>query len=126
MAHEHDRSAAGAGQAVYRAVRAGKMPHASTLPCKECGNPAREYHHHNGYAREHWLDVIPLCIPCHVKADNRGNKRPRKVDTRERRQCEAMTKAGNRCYFRTEKDSIYCRAHGWQARTVVHYTEVTP
>lgn len=50
--------------AVNRAVRAGKLPRASTLACS-CGKPAREYHHHNGYAREHYLDVIAVCAFCH-------------------------------------------------------------
>lgn len=54
--------------AVYRAVRAGKMPPVNSLTCQECGNPATGYHHHNGYDKEHWLDVIPLCTACHIKA----------------------------------------------------------
>ena len=39
--------------------------------CSNCGcSPKRlEAHHHNGYAKEHWLDVVWLCHPCHEKAD---------------------------------------------------------
>jgi hypothetical protein len=47
--------------AVYR----GKMKPASDLFCVQCGNPAQEYHHHLGYEREHWHDVIPVCRECH-------------------------------------------------------------
>lgn len=46
-------------------VRRGIIPRVSTLTCVHCGRPAQEYHHHNGYDEPHWLDVIPLCIPCH-------------------------------------------------------------
>ena len=49
------------GVAVYR----GKIPSAKYLKCAKCGDDARHYHHHNGYDREFWLDVIPVCIPCH-------------------------------------------------------------
>lgn len=50
------------------AVTKGVMPHISTHKCKECGVQADHYHHHNGYEKEHWLDVIPLCFACHNKA----------------------------------------------------------
>lgn len=60
-----------AHSAVHNGVRDGKMPHASTLSCHHCGRPAVEYHHHLGYDREHWLDVIPLCKPCHHKTRGR-------------------------------------------------------
>ncbi len=59
-----------ARSAVRSMIRAGKMPAASTLRCKHCGKPAKGYHHHNGYELEHHLDVIPLCVPCHRKADH--------------------------------------------------------
>lgn len=50
---------------VNRAVRTGKLPNASTLPCATCAAPAREYHHHLGYERSNWLMVIPVCAQCH-------------------------------------------------------------
>jgi len=57
-----------AQQAVKRAIRAGEMVRVSELTCEECGGPAREYHHHLGYAEEHQLDVTPLCNTCHKAA----------------------------------------------------------
>lgn len=52
--------------AVVNAVFKGVLPKANSLQCA-CGNPAKEYHHHKGYAKEHWLDVIPVCKKCHGK-----------------------------------------------------------
>ena len=51
---------------VSHAVQAGKLPRVKTLACCKCGNPAEQYHHHS-YARDHWLDVIPVCDRCHKK-----------------------------------------------------------
>lgn len=56
--------------AVYNAVRDGKLPRASMLQCSRCLGQAQQYHHHNGYEKEHWLDVIPLCISCHSILNN--------------------------------------------------------
>jgi len=53
--------------AVRLAVKYKKLPHIKTLKCVECGRPAQEYHHHKGYAKENWLDVIPVCRICHKK-----------------------------------------------------------
>lgn len=50
--------------AVSQAVCAGKLPRVFTRKCK-CGKVAQEYHHWS-YAKEHWLDVIPLCTQCHA------------------------------------------------------------
>ncbi len=56
-----------AQQAVYRAIQAGKLSRPDTLQCL-CGNhKAEQYHHHKGYAREHWLDIVPVCIDCHCE-----------------------------------------------------------
>lgn len=52
---------------VNNAVRDGKLPRLNTLLCSYCTNPAQQYHHHKGYAPEHWLDVLPVCIKCHKK-----------------------------------------------------------
>lgn len=62
--------------AVSDAVRRGKMPAASTLPCAQCGGPASHYHHHNGYDKGHRLDVVPLCPACHGAADRLTLRRP--------------------------------------------------
>lgn len=51
--------------AVNNAIRAGELPRPDTKMCHYCSKPAQQYHHHKGYAPEHWLDVVPVCIPCH-------------------------------------------------------------
>lgn len=63
---ERNQDKVAAGKAVGRAIKRGKIPHPATVSCKECGEQAREYHHHLGYEREHWLDVIALCRKCHI------------------------------------------------------------
>lgn len=55
-----------ARSAVGSAVKKSTIPAAQTLRCVHCPKPATEYHHHLGYAKEHWLDVIPVCLPCHT------------------------------------------------------------
>ena len=52
--------------AVYRAVQSGRLPSPRTLPCTFCNGPSTDYHHHLGYAKEHWLDVVPTCRRCHI------------------------------------------------------------
>src|SRR5688500_714272 len=49
-----------ARMAVSGAIVAGKMPRATEQSCAHCGNPACHHHHHNGYDRDHWLDVVPV------------------------------------------------------------------
>jgi len=51
------------------ALKQKGIPPARTKKCVHCGNQAHSYHHHNGYSREYRFDVIPLCLPCHTKAD---------------------------------------------------------
>ena len=51
--------------AVRWAVQLGRIPRASDLVCTDCGGPARHYDHHLGYAKEHRLDVQPVCTKCH-------------------------------------------------------------
>jgi hypothetical protein len=57
----------GANDAISNAMRSGQLPRPAGQPCVRCGGPALIYHHHLGYAREHWYDVVPMCPPCHVK-----------------------------------------------------------
>lgn len=52
--------------AVNYAVKTGKLPKQDTLPCVHCNRTAQQYHHHKGYEREHWLDVVPVCRKCHT------------------------------------------------------------
>ena len=55
-----------ARNAVMYGIQTRKLPQPDSLNCP-CGKQAQEYHHHKGYAREHWLDVIPLCRSCHYR-----------------------------------------------------------
>lgn len=55
-----------ARSAVHRAIKAGKLPCATSLLCKSCGEPAKQYHHHNGYDKPNWLEVVPVCTACHA------------------------------------------------------------
>ena len=56
-----------AREAVHYQVKNGRMPSPLTLKCDECGQPAKDYHHHKGYSEKYKLDVIPLCKYCHGK-----------------------------------------------------------
>lgn len=51
--------------AVNHAVRMGRLARPRTLPCIDCGNPAREYDHHLGYDLVNHLNVQPVCAKCH-------------------------------------------------------------
>ncbi len=70
QAYKRNRIKKIASATVRGKVRNGKMPHAKSFTCNYCPNQASEYHHHKGYKRENWLDVIPICIPCHSKIHN--------------------------------------------------------
>lgn len=56
-----------ARQAVAKAIRRGKLTPAAERDCAFCGEPAAQYHHHKGYRPRFALDVVPVCIPCHVE-----------------------------------------------------------
>lgn len=56
-----------AHHAVNHAIRAGRLLRPNTLQCHYCPAQAKQYHHWHGYEPEHWLDVVPVCIPCHNK-----------------------------------------------------------
>ena len=59
-----------ARSAVNTAVRAGVMERPDS--CPSCGRKVRVHgHHHNGYEKEHWLDVVWLCARCHYAEDNK-------------------------------------------------------
>jgi hypothetical protein len=45
----------------------GKFPKVSEQECCKCGKQATQYHHHKGYERNAWLDVVPVCAACHKK-----------------------------------------------------------
>lgn len=57
-----------AQNAVNKAVRFGKLIRPNV--CSRCGSVSSIHaHHHLGYAREHYLDVVWLCTKCHPRAD---------------------------------------------------------
>lgn len=62
-----------ARRVVQMRVRRGKLLHPSLVPCASCGRmPAEsglrhEYHHHNGYDKDHQADVVAMCSRCHSK-----------------------------------------------------------
>ncbi len=57
-----------ARRAVQMATRRNDLPTASGLVCEYCQEAqAQQYHHHEGYAPEHVLDVVALCMECHGK-----------------------------------------------------------
>lgn len=65
--HRHkDRSYA--RKAVRRAVDNGLL--SKPLTCQQCSKECKvEGHHHKGYDKQFWLDIIWLCRECHRKAD---------------------------------------------------------
>lgn len=53
-----------ARNALNRAIESGKIVRPDH--CQECGKSCKpDGHHHKGYDKEHWLDVIWLCRECH-------------------------------------------------------------
>lgn len=53
---------------VSRAVRRGILPPAWSMVCDGCEEAqAAHWHHHKGYERNHWLDVVAMCLDCHGK-----------------------------------------------------------
>lgn len=59
--------------AVERALKAGRI----TKPdvCPVCTKARKiEAHHHLGYERKNWLEVVWRCRPCHKLAHTRGTK----------------------------------------------------
>lgn len=54
-----------ARKAINHAVEQGLMPPISVQQCQSCGGQAEHYHHHLGYEKIHWLDVVSLCTQCH-------------------------------------------------------------
>lgn len=57
-----------AAWALKCAIRTGKI--ARSMYCQSCNSPCRtDAHHHKGYAKEHWLDIIWLCRRCHARTN---------------------------------------------------------
>lgn len=62
-----------AHKAVRCAVRSGRLPHPSSLDCTDCGMLADQYHHES-YAEQDRLSVIPLCQQCHTTRHKRNRR----------------------------------------------------
>jgi hypothetical protein len=55
---------------VYKAVAAGKLPRVNTLTCHRCHVNQAKHYHHPDYSKP--LDVIPLCVQCHIDILNQS------------------------------------------------------
>lgn len=60
---------------VNREVTKGNLPRARDLPCTDCGHLGgtlrHEYDHYLGYAAIHHLSVQCVCVPCHIKREQK-------------------------------------------------------
>jgi hypothetical protein len=57
--------------AVARAVKAGRLKKPKVCPV--CTKKRRiEAHHHMGYERKNWLNIVWRCRPCHKLEHTRG------------------------------------------------------
>ncbi len=61
---ERKPEAVAAKNAVNNAIKEGRLLPVKTQLCADCGKQAQNYHHES-YAPEHQLDVVPLCRSCH-------------------------------------------------------------
>jgi len=52
---------------VNEAIKTGRIPRPDSLQCYRCDNPAKQYHHHLGYRKKHWLDIRAVCVSCHTE-----------------------------------------------------------
>ena len=50
--------------AVYRAIKTGRLVHPSTLPCQDCDRQA-EYYDHRHYDKP--IEVAPVCHGCNLR-----------------------------------------------------------
>jgi len=57
---------------IHNAICRGQFPSPKALGCLCCDKDAQVYHHHMGYAQEHWFDVLPLCRLCHSAIHRRA------------------------------------------------------
>jgi len=54
---------------IQQRVQKGRMPRASDLKCKDCGNQAEEYDHYLGYEKPFDSMVEAVCRPCHLRRE---------------------------------------------------------
>lgn len=74
-----------AHQAVFRAVRSGKLKRPERCSFCAVKHHRVEAHHHKGYDKANQLNVRWLCPECHARADNRTTFRPRLILKRRMR-----------------------------------------
>lgn len=69
---DENRAAKRAHDAVHYALKTGRLVKAKN--CSECGEETENLHahHHNGYSKEHRLDIVWLCHPCHNRTRRKG------------------------------------------------------
>lgn len=71
---EYARTAGRAVGRVQAAIKAGRLVR---QPCVDCGATEKvQAHHHNGYDREHELDVVWLCRPHHMQRHGKRGSVP--------------------------------------------------
>lgn len=63
-----------ASRAVFDAIENGELVRPDV--CPECGlsDYGIEAHHHKGYAKKYWLDIVWLCKSCHMQAHATENR----------------------------------------------------
>lgn len=63
---ERDAHKLAARIAVREAVRKGVLVRPEI--CSRCGKPCIPHgHHHKGYEKKNWIEVIWLCLACHIE-----------------------------------------------------------
>lgn len=55
-----------AAKALQKAIRHKELPPAKECTCADCGKQATHYHH-DSYAEQDRLKVVPVCSSCHKK-----------------------------------------------------------
>lgn len=104
-----------AHDAVYAAIKAGNLPHASDLLCEHCNKNRAEQYHHHGYEPKNRLDVIALCVPCHIYVHRGESEKYQSKFI----QCKALSRTNKRrCTNWAMGGSDYCGAHTLQAKMV--------
>lgn len=66
---QRNRLQQAAHNAVARAVKTGKLVRPSKCTKCGCDKSRIEAHHHNGYEKDHWIDVVFICTSCHRHID---------------------------------------------------------
>lgn len=67
--------------AVWHAVKVGRMLPARALPCFDCRKEARVYDHFKGHHRKYRFVVQAICLSCSIRRDQkRGYRKVKKDD----------------------------------------------